>query len=110
MSQTTSIDSRRTDLNPNLDARTAEVHVSAQSDFARGQRTSLARALVAGDFATGMRHASLPGITGDFATGMRSSHGPVTTGDFATGMRTLRVAAVVDNLTPALDNDLPLAA
>src|SRR5271154_1502346 len=109
MLQSTTIDSRRTDLNGNLDARIADIRVTAQSDFARGQRSHLGGNLVDGDFATGMRSASMPTVTGDFATGMRSSHGPITTGDFATGMRTVRVAATARDLTSDRDNELPLA-
>lgn len=98
------------DLRSNLDARTADVGIAAQSDFARGQRSKVGRTLVVGDFAAGMRSASMPTVTGNFATGMRSSRGPVTIGDFATGMRTVPVAAIVQDVTGARDNELHLAA
>jgi hypothetical protein len=110
MLQSTTIDSRRTDLNRNLDARPADIGTATQSDFARGQRSNLVRALVDGDFAAGMRTASRPTLTGDFATGMWTSYSPVTMGDFATGMRTVPVAVIVADRTSDLDRELPLAA
>jgi hypothetical protein len=110
MLQATTIDSRRTDPNGDLDARSADIRLAAHPDFARGQRSHLDRALVAGDFATCMRSASRPTVTGDYATGMRSSHGPITTGDFATGMRAVPTPATAHDLTSDRDNELPLAA
>lgn len=110
MLQATTIDSRRPDLTSDLDVTVADRRVAAQSDFARGQRSNVGRALVDGDFATGMRTKTMPTVTGDFATGMRSSHRPITTGDFATGMRAVAVAVIVPDVTSAVEHELPLAA
>jgi hypothetical protein len=67
-------------------------------DFARGQRRDIALGHTDCDFATGQRHAGVPGITGDFATGLRTSSLTRAVGDFATGMRSLSI--------PVIDVDL----
>jgi hypothetical protein len=104
------IDPRRSNLNTDLTATARETRAAtAQSDFARGQRHDIGSDHVYGDFATGMRTTSTPGLTGDFATGTHTSPRRTAIGDFATGLRTVSAPAVINHPTTA-DSALPLAA
>ena len=110
MLQSTTIDSRRSDLNTDLTATAGEIRAAAtHGDFARGQRHHIGRVHVHGDFASGMRTISTPRVTGDFATGMRTISTLRVTGDFATGMRTVS-APVITNDHATADTALPIAA
>ncbi len=77
-------------------------------DFARGQRSDIARAQVDGDFATGQRHAGEPRVTGNFATGMRTFSFAGAIGDFATGMRVVSIP--VNATVLAVEENVQLAA
>jgi hypothetical protein len=110
MLQSTTIDSRRSNVTTDLTATSGEISaLTAQGDFARGQRRHIARNHVYGDFATGMRTTSMPRVTGDFATGMRTSPRRTTIADFATGMRTVSPLVITNDPTTA-DSALPIAA
>lgn len=104
------IDSRRSNPNTDLTATAGETRaITAQGDFARGQRHDISRAHVHGDFATTMRATSTPRVTGDFATGTHTSHRRTVTGDFATGTRTVSAPAITND--PRTDDTrLPIAA
>src|ERR1700733_5406921 len=110
MLQSTTIDSRRSNLDTALTATAGEIGAAtAQSDFARGQRHNIGHVYVHADFASGMRTISTPRVTGSFATGMRTISTPRVTGDFATGMRTVS-APVITNDRATADTALPIAA
>ncbi len=111
MLQSTTIDSRQSNLNTDLTATAgAPGAVRATGDFARGQRHEISRAhVIYGDFATGMRATSTWRVTGNFATGMRTSPRRAAIGDFATGMRTLFPPATINDPRTA-DRALPIAA
>ena len=111
MLQSTTIDSRQSDLNTDLTATVGETRtVNAKDVFARGQRHDIRRAhVIYGDFATGMRATSTLRVTGDFATGMHTSLRRTAIGDFATGMRTLAASAITNDARTA-DRALPIAA
>lgn len=110
MLQSTTINSRQSNLTTELTATAGEISaLTAQGDFAHGQRRHIAHSHVYGDFATGMRTASMPRVTGDFATGMRTSPRRTPIGDFATGMRTVSRAVITNNATTA-ESALPIAA
>jgi hypothetical protein len=63
-------------------------------DFACGQRGALpSHRTPPCDFATGLRHRTVPPTSGDFATGMRSvAPSAPSIGDFATGHRRAETA------------------
>jgi hypothetical protein len=111
MLQSTTIHSRQANLSTDLTATADETGVAAaQGDFARGQRHDIGRGrVVYGDFATGMRTTSTPGVAGDFATGTHTSPRRTATGDFATGMRTASPPVMTNDPTTA-DGALPIAA
>ncbi len=110
MLQSTTIDSRRSNLSTDLTATAGETRAAtAQGDFARGQRHHIGRVYVHGDFASGMRTISTLRVTGDFASGMRTISTLRVTGDFATGMRTASPPAITHDGTTA-DTALPIAA
>jgi hypothetical protein len=109
MSQTFTLDHRQSDLHRDLNANAGEILISAQGDFARGQRRDIAAGPAYGDFATGMRSVSMPRVACDFATGMRTSPRTMTRGDFAIGMRTGAAPVAIDRVRD-LDRALPIAA
>lgn len=110
MSQSITIDSRRSNLTTDLTVTAGEIRAAtAQGDFARGQRHQIGRGFAHGDFATGMRTTSAPRVTRDFATGMRTSPRRMAIGDFATGMRTVSAPVITNDPTTA-DTALPIAA
>ena len=111
MLQSTTIHSRQANLSTDLTATADETRVAtAQGDFARGQRHDIGRGhVVYGDFATGMRTTSRPGVAGDFATGMHTSPRRTAIGDFATGLRTVSPPAITNDPTTD-DSALPIAA
>ena len=111
MLQSTTIDSRQSNLNTDLTATVGTTHaVGAKGDFARGQRHDIGRAhVIYGDFATGMRATSTLRVTRDFATGTHTSPRRPAIGDFATGMRALAAPAITNDARTA-DSALPIAA
>lgn len=110
MLQATTIDSRPSNLSTGLTPTARQTRATtAQGDFARGQRHDIGRAHGHGDFATGIRYTSTPGLTGDFATGTHTPPRRTAIGDFATGVRTVSAPAVINHPTSA-DSALPVAA
>jgi hypothetical protein len=110
MIQSTTLHDRRPELGTDVLPEPRDLRPAAVGDFARGQRTNPVHAFVRGDFATGMRLASMPATIGDFATGMRTSNAPTVTGDFATGMRSLPAVVRLGQDAAVERTSLPIAA
>jgi hypothetical protein len=74
----------------------------SEGDFAAGLRTVESDTGGRGDFATGMRSATLSLATGDFATGLRTHPtAERVRGDFATGQHATPTDPLNQNVQPA---------